>query len=142
MSESISAQLKQCHVDTKAVLGKQTAAFLANHGIERTTETARIAFIKTAVRNGNPQMARKLHERGCLSLEQIVLDHPDCFSADDVEIARGNLGIQAGASAPAQEDDFRAGPIPTEPPHRRASALALLTAAGLLVAAAIALMIT
>lgn len=107
MSDSIAAQLEQCYIDTKAVLGKRTAEFLADHGMERTTETARIAFIKTAVRNGDPHMARKLQARGGLSLEQIVLDHPDYFSPDDVEIARGNLGIQSMPNEPVSSNEPR-----------------------------------
>ena len=86
--------LEQCQADTHEVLGPGAAGRLAYWQQYANDRERLISFIRERIRRKGQNKA-KLHRRGKLSLEQIVIQcGPEVFDESDIELAKATLSVR------------------------------------------------
>lgn len=83
--------LIRCEQDTRRLLGPKVADLLANWRKYYGDPQALVRYIQRLIRGAKRDNGRRLDRLGGLSLERIVIENPDLFTAQDVRIARETL---------------------------------------------------
>ena len=88
----LTVLLELCEKHTRELLGEQVARLLARWHDHEHSERALVRFIQRCLRGRGRANGRKLHRKGGLSLEEILLVHrPDLFNKEDRKIALETL---------------------------------------------------
>jgi hypothetical protein len=89
---SIRDLLSQCEEDTRRAINAGAANRLANWR-QYQTENELVQFIQRTIRDQNNRAnGWELGRQGFVSLESIVIAHPEFFTAEDLNISRATLG--------------------------------------------------
>lgn len=90
---SIKYLLNQCVEDTRKAINPSAANRLANWR-QYQTEIELVQFIQRMIRNqDNRANGWELGRQGLVSLESIVIEHPELFTVEDLQISRATLGL-------------------------------------------------
>lgn len=89
---SLNKQLEQCEMHTRKAIGAGAGNRLATWR-RYQSETELVQFVQRTIRNkDNMANGWELERQGLTSLESIVIDNPDFFTEEDIQISKKTLG--------------------------------------------------
>jgi hypothetical protein len=85
--------LERCERDTAALINRRVASRLAAWRSYQDNHAQLVAFMQRVLRGQSRANGWQIHRNGGLSIERIVIENQQLFTAEDVRIASETLGM-------------------------------------------------